>query len=340
MDEPHAFRRDFGRLCPMSTRHSLLSALSDGCFHSGTELGKQLGISRAAVNKAVQGLVERGLEIHSVSGKGYRWDYPTGLLDRHLIESYLEEAPDLDAPKIIVVDEIESTSSYLLERLANGESANEVCLAEHQTGGRGRRGRHWLSNPYQNLAMSISWRFESGPARLSGLSIAAGVAIVRALRSISIEGVELKWPNDVLHGGRKLAGILVDIRGEVDGPTHIVVGVGLNVRLRGETSAEIDQAWTDLSSISGQPLDRNEVAARLITELRQVLATFGTEGLYPYFQEWKKWHAFENRKVRIIQSENEILGTVCGLDEGGALLLDTSDEIIKIHSGEVSLRAG
>ena len=325
---------------PMSTRHSLLSALSDGRFHSGTELGKQLGISRAAVNKAVQGLVERGLEIHSVSGKGYRWNYPSGLLDRRLIESRVEEFPGHDSPKIIVVDEIESTSSFLLERLASGESANEVCLAEHQIGGRGRRGRNWLSNPYQNLAMSISWRFETGPARLSGLSIAAGVAIARALRSISVEGVELKWPNDVLHGGRKLAGILVDVRGEVDGPTHIVVGVGLNVRLRRETSAEIDQAWTDLSAITGQPPNRNEIAARLITELRKVLVTFDSHGLDPYFQEWKEWHAFENKKVRIIQNETEILGTVCGLDESGALLLDTSEEIIKVHSGEVSLRAG
>jgi len=325
---------------PMSTRQSLLSALSDGRFHSGTELGKQLGISRAAINKAVQGLVDRGLEIHSVSGKGYRWESPAGLLDRHMIESRLEKFPGQDSPRIIVVDEIESTSSYLLERLASGEPANEICLAEHQTGGRGRRGRHWLSNPYQNLAMSISWRFESGPASLSGLSIAAGVAIARALRSISVEGVELKWPNDVLHGGRKLAGILVDIRGEVDGPTHIVVGVGLNVRLRGGISAEIDQAWTDLSSIAGDPPDRNEIAVRLITELRRVLVTFDTQGLYPYLQDWKQWHAFENKRVRIIQNEKEILGTVCGLDEEGALLLDTNEEIIKVHSGEVSLRAG
>ena len=300
----------------------------------------QLGISRAAVNKAMQGLVDRGLEIHSVSGKGYRWINPAGLLDRKLIESRLGDFPGLDSPKIIVVDEIESTSSYLLERLASGESGNEVCLAEHQTGGRGRRGRQWLANPYQNLAMSISWRFESGPARLSGLSIAAGIAIARALRSISVEGVELKWPNDVLHRGRKLAGILVDIRGEVDGPTHIVVGVGLNIRLHGEASTKIDQAWTDLTSISGLPPDRNDIAARLITELRKVLATFATQGLNPYFGEWKQWHAFENKPVRIIQNESEILGTVCGLDEGGALLLDTSDEIIKIHSGEVSLRAG
>jgi len=324
----------------MSTRHLLLSSLSDGQFHSGTELGNQLGISRAAVNKAVQGLIDRGLEIHSVSGKGYRWITPARLLNREAIQANLRKLVAGDIPDILVIDEIDSTSSYLLERMVKGESACQVCLTEHQTGGRGRRGREWLSNPYQNITMSISWRFEAGPSRLSGLSIAAGVAIVRALKSIGLEGIELKWPNDVLHGGRKLAGVLVDLRGEVDGPTHIVVGVGLNVRLNEEAAETIEQAWTDLVSVSGQPMDRNDIAARLILELHKVLAAYGAQGLSPYLQEWKQWHAFENKKVRILHNESEILGTVCGLDESGALLLDTHSEVIKIHSGEVSLRAG
>jgi BirA family biotin operon repressor/biotin-[acetyl-CoA-carboxylase] ligase len=324
----------------MSTRHSLLSALSDGQFHSGTALGDQLGVSRAAVNKAIQGLIDRGLEIHSVSGKGYRWITPTGLLNRELIESRLQGLAVRNVPGIIVVDEIESTSSYLLDRMSQDLLVSEVCLTEHQTNGRGRRGRQWISSPYQNLTMSISWRYDTGPSRLSGLSIAVGIAIVRALRSVGVEGVELKWPNDVLHGGRKLAGILVDLRGEVDGPTHIVVGVGLNVRLHADTSGAIDQAWTDLSSITSKSIDRNEIAALLIHELGKVLADYSTEGLNPYLQEWKKWHAFENKKVRIIQNEREISGTVCGLDESGALQLDTGEKMIKVHSGEVSLRAG
>jgi BirA family biotin operon repressor/biotin-[acetyl-CoA-carboxylase] ligase len=324
----------------MSTRHSLLLLLSDGQFHSGTALGNQLGISRAAVNKAVQGLIDRGLEIHSVSGKGYRWVTPAGLLNRELIEKSMQALPASKVPEIIIVDEIESTSSYLLGRLAEGQATPEVCLTEHQTGGRGRRGRQWLSSPFQNITMSISWRYETGPSLLSGLSIAAGIAIVRALQSVGIEGVELKWPNDVLFNDQKLAGILVDLRGEVDGPTHIVIGVGLNVRLHEDASAAIDQAWTDLSSISRRPVDRNEIAAHLILELHKMLADFNTEGLNPYLQEWKMFHAFENRIVRIIQNDNEILGKVCGLDESGALQLDTGEEVIKVHSGEVSLRAG
>ena len=175
---------------------------------------------------------------------------------------------------------------------------------------------------------------------MSGLSIAAGVAIARALQSIGVDGVQLKWPNDILHGGRKLAGILVDLRGEVDGPTHIVVGVGLNVRLNPVVSSEIDQQWIDLVSIVDTPPGRNDLAARLVAELRNVHVTFADEGLQPYLPEWKKWHAFENRQVKILHNENEIHGTVCGLDESGALLLDTPTEVIKVHSGEVSLRAG
>ena len=151
----------------MSTRHSLLSALSDGQFHSGTALGDQLGVSRAAVNKAIQGLIDRGLEIHSVSGKGYRWITPTGLLNRELIESRLQGLAVRNVPGIIVVDEIESTSSYLLDRMSQDLLVSEVCLTEHQTNGRGRRGRQWISSPYQNLTMSISWRYDTGPSRLS-----------------------------------------------------------------------------------------------------------------------------------------------------------------------------
>ena len=188
--------------------------------------------------------------------------------------------------------------------------------------------------------MSISWRYDAGPPRLSGLSVAAGIAIVRALQGIGLEGMELKWPNDVLHNGRKLAGILVDLRGEVDGPTTIVVGVGLNVRLHETLSNEIDQDWTDINSITSNPVERNQLAAHLIRELYQVMGEFGTQGLKPYLEEWEKWHAFENRKVRIIHNSNEISGTVCGLDESGALKVDTGSDVIRVHSGEVSLRAG
>lgn len=323
----------------MSTRQQLLVQLADGRFHSGTALGNRLGISRAAVNKSIQGLIERGLDIHSVSGKGYRWVSPAAPLSGEYIRTKLDQFLAGHNLAVTVLDEVESTSSYLLGKLTQAYVGPEVCLAEHQTGGRGRRGRQWQSSPYQNITLSISWRYDAGPSRLSGLSIAAGVAIMRALQTAGIKGAKLKWPNDVLHDNRKLAGVLVDLRGESEGPTSIVLGVGLNVRLHPVESAKVDQDWTDLVSIHDRPTDRNELAALLILELYKMLTDFAQQGLRPYFDEWEKWHAYENQPVRLIQSGSEIEGTVCGIDDNGALHLDTGNAVIKIHSGEVSLRA-
>lgn len=323
----------------MSTRQQLLTLLTDGRFHSGTELGVRLGISRAAVNKSIQGLVDRGLDIHSVNGKGYRWASPTRLLDQKAIQAGLDAAAGGHNLEVIVLEEVESTSSYLVNSLSGEPVMPSVCIAEHQTGGRGRRGRNWLANPYQNIELSISWRYESGPSRLSGLSIAVGIAILRVLGKRGIAGVQLKWPNDVLYADRKLAGILVDLRGEAEGPTSVVVGVGLNIRLHDDVARQLDQPWIDLATISDDEVNRNELAVELVSELVGVFAGFSKNGLDPYMDEWRSWHAYENKPVKLLQADREITGTVCGIDRTGALQLNTGTEIISVHSGEVSLRA-
>ena len=150
----------------------------------------------------------------------------------------------------------------------------------------------------------------------------------------------LKWPNDILCDGRKLAGILVDIKGEADGPTDVVLGFGLNVRLGPIEAEEIDQSWTDLADVSSSPVDRNHLAAVLIRELVDALSSYTENGLDPYLSEWEKLHVYANQPVRLLQADREIHGTVCGIDRSGALKLDTGSEILTVHSGEVSLRAG
>lgn len=324
----------------MSSRQKILQLLSDGQFHSGTQLGEKLGITRAAVNKAVQGLVDRGLEIHSVPGKGYKWAWPGPLLDRQSILDLLGPSVDQHQLDLDVLDEIDSTSKHLLAGIASASTSPRVCLAEAQTGGRGRRGRSWQSTPYQNLACSITWRYNQGPAQLSGLSIAAGIALARGLHDFGISGAMVKWPNDILCQGRKLAGILVDIKGEADGPTDVVLGFGLNVRIGSVDADNIDQSWIDLASISSSPIDRNHLAATLIRELVNTLSGFDETGLDPYLPEWEALHVYSNQPVRLLQADREIHGTICGIDASGALKLDTGAEILTVHSGEVSLRAG
>lgn len=319
----------------MSTRHSLLQLLADGAFHSGTDLGGRLGVSRAAVNKALHGLAEQGLDIHSIPGRGYRLSEPFVPLSASAIGAAL--APR--AVSIEVLEETASTSEYLLQFAAH-QPSGRVCLAEAQRAGRGRRGRGWIATPFHNLVMSMSWRFESGPAALAGLSLAAGVAVVRALHGFGVADVALKWPNDVLFDRRKLAGLLVDVRGEAAGPSWVVLGLGLNIHIAPGDAARIDQPWAALREVLPGPVDRNRLAALVVQELANAFETFARRGFEPFAPQWEQHHAYRNREVRLQLGTETVTGTVVGIDEQGNLRLrDPRGAIRAYHSGEVSLRA-
>jgi len=320
----------------MSTRHSLLALLADGAFHSGTDLGASLGVTRAAINKAVQSLQHVGLEIHCIPGRGYRLVESLVPLSVDRITGYLE--PRGPALQVEVLETTESTSQELI----GGERefrSGRVCLAEVQVAGRGRRGRHWVASPYHNIVMSMSWRFETGPAGLAGLSLVAGIAVIRALERFGVQGSGLKWPNDILLRGRKLAGVLVDLRGEAAGPALVVLGLGLNVMVTEADAARIDQPWSMLREVLPGPIDRNRLAASLINELVDALQKFAAHGFEPYREEWERRHLYQNCPVRLDLGETRLSGTAVGVDDHGNLRLrDTHGQVRAFHSGEVSLR--
>ena len=320
----------------MSTRDALLQLLADGAFHSGTALGERLGVSRAAIHKGIQNLVEDGIEIHRVTGRGYRLSEAFTPLDAAAIARALAGS-GVTLP-VEVLAATDSTSQHLLRRSAADESAR-VCFAEAQTAGRGRRGRGWLATPYQNIVMSMSWRFEGGPAALTGLSLAAGVAVLEALAAFGVKGAGLKWPNDVLFDGRKLAGLLVDLRGEAAGPSLVVLGLGLNVAIAEREAAMIDQPWAALREILPAPLDRNRLAALLVRHLGGMFRRFEREGFAAFRAEWERHHLFAGQAVCIETALATVSGTVEGIDERGALCVrDTHGALRSFHSGEVSLR--
>ncbi len=339
----------------MTTRHALLRLLSDGQLHSGTDLGTSLGVSRAAVCKAAKSLGARGFAIQRMPGRGYRLTASWVPLQRERIlyefqcradAGALEMAPAFPVPPpslatdiaIEILDETDSTNSHLL-RLPSEGIAGRVCLAECQTAGRGRRGRHWVATPWRNIMLSMAWRFDNGAVALAGLSLAAGVAVLRALRDYGVDGVGLKWPNDLLWQERKLAGLLVDIRGEASGPCVAVLGLGLNVHLDTADAAGIDQPWVDLHGILGDAVDRNRLAALLIHHLRHMFQVFEVTGLATFRSEWEANHCFAHQQVRLLQADTTTLGTVRGIDETGALLIDDDQgEPQRFYSGEISLR--
>jgi len=323
----------------MSTRAEILKMLSDGAFHSGTDLGKKLGITRAAVCKNIRSLTQSGMDVHRVTGRGYKLDTPLTLLNRSRILKYLGAMAADFRDRLHVVDETDSTNRHLAALITHAKNMNGMaCLAEAQSFGRGRRGRSWVATPYHNLLCSMAWQFPGGPGLVSGLSLAAGLAVLQALEEYGVDGVGLKWPNDVLWGGRKLAGMLADVQGESAGPTQVILGVGVNGFINREDAGRIDQPWVDLRNILGQTADRNRLAALLLRRLRSMFQLFAEKGFAPFRAEWVSRHLYHGRHVHLIQADREIPGTVEGIDENGGLIVHLGKGRQVFHSGEISMR--
>ena len=322
----------------MSTRAHILNFLADGQFHSGTEIGESLGLSRAAINKAIKVLQASGLEIHCVTGKGYRFASPLVPLSQEKINQYLEKSP-IKTGFIHILDEVDSTNAYLLNLSRTKTVSRHVCLSELQLQGRGRRGNNWVAPAYRNIVMSIAWQFQLGPADLGGLSLAAGVAVANALAELNVHGIKLKWPNDILLADKKIGGLLVEMQGESTGPCLIVLGIGINVDMGHVTKNEINQPWTDLKNETNLTLDRNQLAASLIKHLLQSFEDFEQNGFELFKKQWLSLHAYSDRDVKVIRGNQEYPGKIINIDNNGALwLLDEKGQEHCFVSGEVSLR--
>ena len=317
----------------------LLRLLSDASFHPGAALARELGASPAAVQLAVRELERLGLKLVRARGRGYRLEVPYDFLDAAAVRARL----GLQAHQFHfeLLDACASTNTLLLERARGGAPSGSVIACELQSAGRGRRGNTWQSGLGGSLTFSLLWRFAQGAAALSGLSLAAGVAVARALAALGVAEVQLKWPNDLLHAGRKLGGILIEVHGDRTGPTAAVIGIGLNLRLHPSLRDLITQAVTDVASISGQLPQRNRLLAVTLIELAQVLEQFAEHGFAPLRQEWIARHAHQGKPVTLSSGDgNTVMGRAVGVAEDGALLVETARGVERFVSGELSLRAG
>lgn len=310
---------------------TLISLLADGEFHSGEQLGDSLGMSRAAINKHIQTLRDWGVDVFTVPGKGYSLPEPIQLLDETFIRREVAQG------SVAVLPVIDSTNQYLLDRLA-GLQSGDACVAEYQQAGRGRRGRKWISPFGANLYISMYWRLEQGPAAAIGLSLVIGIVMTEVLRDLGADQVRVKWPNDLYLNDRKLAGILVELTGKTGDAAQIVIGAGVNLAMRNAQAGDINQGWINLQE-AGVRIDRNVLAARLITELRSALHCFEQEGLTPFLARWEVLDNFINRPVKLIIGEKEIFGISRGIDSQGALLLEQDGVVKPWVGGEISLRS-
>lgn len=257
------------------------------------------------------------------------------LIDPVLLKSRLGPLAgrfDVDA-----LAECDSTSSELMRRADRGAPSGTVIVADRQSAGRGRRGRSWLSSPESSLTFSVLWRFPGNAAGLSGLSLAVGVALARALDSLGATGVRLKWPNDVLLAAdgefAKLAGILIELTSDRRG-TQAIVGIGLNLAAPSEALLQPVAGLAD----AGVAVDRHTVLAAILSELAGVLDAFAGQGFAGLKAAWQGYHAWQDQPVHILGEEQTLSGRCLGVDADGSLLLDTGEGIERIFSGDVSLR--
>ncbi|PQQ22562.1 bifunctional biotin--[acetyl-CoA-carboxylase] ligase/biotin operon repressor BirA [Photorhabdus hindustanensis] len=308
----------------------LIKILSDGDVHSGQQLGQDLGMSRAGINKHIQTIREWGIELGTTPGKGYSLMAPMQLLDESTILQYLPQ------DRITVLPVIDSTNQYLLDRLSDLKSG-DACVAEYQYAGRGRRGRKWVSPFGKNLYLSMYWRLEQGPAAAIGLSLVVGIVIAEVLHRFGADRIRVKWPNDLYLDDKKLAGILVELIGKTGDAAQVVIGAGINISMDHKDEESINQQWINLLQ-AGVEIDRNKLAVEIILDLRKALIQFENEGLSSFISRWFELDNFMDRSVKLIIGSQEVYGIARGINQQGALLLDQNGVITPYIGGEISLR--
>lgn len=316
----------------------LLRLLSDGQFHSGEELGAALGVSRTAVWKQIAALRKRGLVLEVQAGKGYRLTTPLEWWSRDLLIAGMSRMSQALLAELIIEDKIGSTNDAVMARMRRAPASGIVCLAEEQTAGRGRRGRDWLSPLCGNFYGSLGWTFAGGIAAVEGLSLAVGVAVIRALRRYGMHSAQLKWPNDIVVGEAKLGGVLIELQAESEGPCHIVIGLGLNLSLPADASQILGRPVTDVAAETMSLVRRNDLGALLLDELFLLLHAYPDKGFASVSEEWMKYDALRDCEVIVTGLNEDVSGVARGVDAHGALRVQVGKNEVLLHGGEVSLR--
>ena len=318
--------------------------LADGAFHSGEALAKRLRISRGGIWKLVESLRSLGIEVQSVPRQGYRLAHAVDLFDKTTLLHSLTPSVRALIDRADVLLTVDSTNRYVADNAVASAGHGQVCIAELQNAGRGRRGRSWVAPFGAGICLSMGWQFLESPPTFSALSLAVGVAAIRALRRFGAHEAGLKWPNDLIWHNRKLGGILIEMRGESAGPAHVVIGIGLNMHMPAAVRLALAEQHaaliTDVHEILRERTpSRNVLAGALVEEIVIMLQTFTEKGFAPFLEEWTSFDVLANAPVKVINGTSTILGTARGVEVDGALRVDVDGQVRRFVSGEVSLRA-
>ena len=313
-----------------SRKRQILACLHHERFVSGEVIAQSLSLTRAAINQHIDALKDYGIEIYSVKGRGYKLANPVSLVNESHLVNGIEG-------RCFYFDETTSTNAFMLGHASELKSG-DICIAEYQSAGRGRRGRQWLSPYAHHIYASMFWRLNNDISHASGLSLVVGCSIVKSLADFGVEGLGLKWPNDIYLDHKKLAGILVEVSNSSAQKTELVIGFGINMSMSVEQGELIDQPWNDLSGLVNMP-DKTELLIKLHKTLKADLQLFEQKGLEAFLDRWNKFDLFIGREVSLLMAPNSVNGICRGIDEQGALLLENEQGLTRYLGGEISLRA-
>lgn len=311
-------------------KRQILMALANEQFVSGEMLAQLIGVSRTAIANHISALEEYGVDIYSVKGKGYKLVNPVSLVD----EDKLTEATN---NRCFYFNELASTNAFLLKHIDELESG-DLCVSEYQSAGRGRRGRTWLSPYGCHVYTSMFWSFPQGMAQAMGLSLVVACSLVKVLETFNVDGLGVKWPNDIYLNGKKLAGVLVEMSGQTDSECNVVIGIGINMAMPNAQGDAIDQPWSDLSELDSKP-NKTDLVIALQKQLQADLRLFEAQGLAAFMMRWQAADLFLNEAVTLSMANNQVAGICKGIDEKGSILLETNQGIEAYVGGEISLRS-
>jgi len=322
-----------------TNRDLILSRLGNSSSPvSGDELAHELGLSRAGIWKHIQSLRDQGVKIESLSGRGYllQSDIVSPAMLSHRLKSKQRRTKRL-GHQIMVLDEIDSTNREAMRQAESGAEEGLVIIANEQTEGRGRLGRSWFTAGEDALAISILLRPDIAPEHVPQLSLLTAVALHRALAK-HVPNIRIKWPNDLLVDGAKIAGILTEMRAEPGRVHAVVLGIGLNIRQPKQGwPKEITQRVTDLSTAAGKPVSRLHIATDLIEALDECYDTYLSHGFSRIREWWWEAHAASGQMVRAHSHSGYVEGIAEALDEDGALLMRVDGELQRFVAGDIEL---
>ena len=307
-------------------------------FLSGEEMCRRLKVSRAAVWKRIQGLRTLGYEIEAVTRSGYRLLRSPDLLTPAEVKPLLET--EWMGKTIHHFETLDSTNSRAYQLALAGAGEGELVIAESQSKGRGRLGREWFSPPFLNLYLSVILRPNIPPQQASLITLMAAVATSDAIEKFSGLHPSIKWPNDILMGNRKLAGLLNEIHSETDRIHFVILGMGINLNVdKGKMPREIQRLATSLKEEMGETVSRKNFLQCLLSEVEKWYSVFLRKGGGAILKAWRERARIEGKTVKVTSFGETLVGTAVGVDSDGALILKTRNgERKRVVAGDVSYR--